>query len=139
MYKKILLAVDGSDHSIQAAEDAVKLHDLIPESVIDVVFVADYEKSKYDILHAHDKEKLDLDRRKQLLPIEQLLTAHHVNHHYHLLHGKPGETIVTFQKQGHYDLIILGSSGLGALKEMVMGSVSKYVVKHATCPVLVIK
>lgn len=139
MYKKILLAVDGSDHSIQAAKDAVRLHDLIPESVIDVVYVADYEKSKYDVLHAHDKEKLDLDRRKQLLPIEELLTAHKVNHHYHLLHGKPGETIVKFQKDGLYDLIILGSSGLGALKQMVMGSVSKYVVKHASCPVLVIK
>ncbi|NEO65320.1 MAG: universal stress protein, partial [Moorea sp. SIO4G2] len=36
-------------------------------------------------------------------------------------------------------LIVLGRRGLGGLKEMVLGSVSNYVVHHAPCSVLVVQ
>lgn len=45
MYQHILLAVDGSDHSVRAAEEAIKIAQLSPDSQVEVVFVADFGKN----------------------------------------------------------------------------------------------
>jgi len=50
-----------------------------------------------------------------------------------------GSLIVDSANQFEVDYIIVGSRGLGAFKQFFMGSVSKYVVEHAHCPVLVVK
>ena len=38
-----------------------------------------------------------------------------------------------------YDLIIMGSRGLGAFKELLLGSVSFKVMHHAKCPVMIVR
>jgi len=53
--------------------------------------------------------------------------------------GLPTETIVDFCQEKDCDLIIMGSRGLGAIKQLFVGSVSNYVLHHAGCPVLVIR
>jgi len=50
-----------------------------------------------------------------------------------------GATIIDTSKQFDVDYIIVGSRGLGILSQFFMGSVSKYVVEHSTCPVLIVK
>jgi len=51
MYKRILLAVDGSDHSIRAAEHAAALAKAM-DGAIEIAYVADFSKSKDAVLHA---------------------------------------------------------------------------------------
>lgn len=53
--------------------------------------------------------------------------------------GKPAETIVTFCAANGYDLIVIGSRGLGALEQLILGSVSSYVLHHAPCPVMIVR
>ena len=53
--------------------------------------------------------------------------------------GVPSDVIVKFCHQNNYDLIVIGRRGLGKFQEFVLGSVSKYVMEHASCPVMVIK
>lgn len=53
--------------------------------------------------------------------------------------GPPAEVIVKFCHQNNYDLIVIGRRGLGKFQEFMIGSVSKYVMEHAACPVMVIK
>lgn len=53
--------------------------------------------------------------------------------------GSPAIVIPEFAEQNKYDMIVIGSRGLGVIKGLVMGSVSNYVVNHAKCPVLVVK
>lgn len=53
--------------------------------------------------------------------------------------GSPSEIVVEFCVEKGYDLIVIGSRGLGAIKGLVLGSVSNYVVHRAPCPVMVIK
>lgn len=53
--------------------------------------------------------------------------------------GVPTEFIVDFCQANHYDLIIMGSRGRGAIKQLLLGSVSSYVLYHAPCPVLVVR
>lgn len=52
--------------------------------------------------------------------------------------GSPGPIICQLAKTWGADLIIVGSRGRKGLSEMLLGSVSNYVVHHATCSVMVV-
>lgn len=54
-----------------------------------------------------------------------------------ILVGGPGHEIVEATREG-VDLLVTGSRGYGPLRSVVLGSVSRFVVDHAACPVLVI-
>lgn len=49
------------------------------------------------------------------------------------------EAIVEEAKLGRYELLVIGSLGKTGLKKLLMGSVSEQVMKHAPCPVLVVR
>jgi len=53
--------------------------------------------------------------------------------------GKPWEVIVSTASKGGADLIVLGPHGYTGLKHAVLGSVAERVVRHAPCPVLVVR
>ncbi len=53
--------------------------------------------------------------------------------------GSPHQTIVNITEQTYPDWIIMGSRGASNLKEIVMGSVSQYVLHHVSCPVMIVK
>lgn len=139
MYKKILLAVDGSDHSIRAAKQAVKIAAPSPDAQVTIVFVADYDNAKYEVLHSGSSIELDLKRRKKLQPIEEKLATENIKYKVEILHGTPGPVIVEYANKEKFDILIIGSRGLNGLQEMVLGSVSHKVVKRANCPVLLVK
>jgi len=52
--------------------------------------------------------------------------------------GSPGPVICKLGKVWEADLIVVGSHGRRGLSEMLLGSVSNYVVHHATCSVMVV-
>ncbi len=54
------------------------------------------------------------------------------------LFGDPAKEIITFAEEGHYDLIVMGRRGQGAVSKALLGSVSDRVVKAASCPVMVV-
>ncbi len=51
----------------------------------------------------------------------------------------PGESIVAAAKEKNIDTICIGRRGMGALKRLLLGSVSRYVVENAPCDVVVVK
>ena len=53
--------------------------------------------------------------------------------------NNPGEKICKYATSYNYDLIVVGSRGLGNIKKVILGSVSNYVVNNSDKPVLVIK
>jgi nucleotide-binding universal stress UspA family protein len=53
--------------------------------------------------------------------------------------GRPDAQIVGLADELGAGLIVLGSRGLGLLRRALMGSVSDSVVRHAHCPVLVVR
>jgi len=53
--------------------------------------------------------------------------------------GRPDEEIVYLAEEIGAGLVVLGSRGLGSLRRVLMGSVSGSVVRHAHCPVLVVR
>lgn len=139
MYKNILLAVDGSDNSLRATKEVVKIASLMPDCLIEVILVADFSKAKNEILHSSGKQSLEQSRRRRILPIEEELKAHQLNYKIKILPGEPGPTIVSYANKGPFDLVVIGSRGLNLLQEMVLGSVSHKVVKRVQVPVLIVK
>ena len=57
----------------------------------------------------------------------------------HLREGKPEAEITAVAEEIGAGLIVVGSRGLGGLRRAMMGSVSDAVVRHAHCPVLVVR
>ncbi|NJM17297.1 MAG: universal stress protein [Richelia sp. RM2_1_2] len=53
--------------------------------------------------------------------------------------GEPGKKICEFAQSWGADLIVLGSRGHSGITEVLLGSVSNYVIHHACCSVLVVK
>ncbi|MEM9137082.1 MAG: universal stress protein, partial [Cyanobacteria bacterium P01_F01_bin.42] len=56
-----------------------------------------------------------------------------------LMTGEPGHAICDMVKEWRGDLILLGNRGLRGLKELVLGSVSSFVMHHAHCSVLILR
>lgn len=139
MYKHIVLAADGSDNSVRAANEAIKIARLSSESVIDIVYVADFEKAKSDVLHASSADALLLERRKKVHNIEKLLKDAGVAYKVTILHGTPGPEIVKYVNEKKVDLVVMGSRGLNSFQEMVIGSVSHKIMKRVHCPALIVK
>jgi len=52
--------------------------------------------------------------------------------------GDPAQVIVEFARRNHHDLIIMGTQGRTGLSHLIMGSVTKQVIRHAPCPVLTV-
>jgi nucleotide-binding universal stress UspA family protein len=56
-----------------------------------------------------------------------------------LEYGHAGIKITELSKENGYSLIIMGRRGLSGVKQLLMGSVSNYVLHYAQCPTLIIK
>ncbi|MCT2535993.1 universal stress protein [Aquibacillus koreensis] len=138
MYNKILLAADGSQHSIRSAEHAIKLAQMF-QGTIDVVYVVDSQKSKEDVLHSVDKYEVERERKGKIKPVKDLLEESGIDYNVHILHGEAGPKIVKFANDEKFDCVVVGSRGLNKLQDMILGSVSHKVAKRVECPVLIVK
>jgi universal stress protein A len=75
--------------------------------------------------------------------LEQLLTDNDLT----MLRATPvvrtasdtARAIVAFAKESHVDIVVVGTHGRGPVSHLFMGSVAEHVVRHAPCPVLVVR
>ena len=137
----ILVATDGSEEATLAAKTAAKLA-YRTYSELHLVNVADTYSSYYvkhetglaQNLQQRAQEVLD----DQVMKIEQSggkVAGKHVS----VSERHPADGIVQVAEEAEADLIVMGSRGLGGIKRALMGSVSDSVVRHAHCPVLVVR
>ena len=54
-------------------------------------------------------------------------------------YGDEGPTIISYANNKSYDIIIIGSRGMGSIKEIFLGSTSHYVLHKSKIPVLIVK
>ncbi len=122
---RILVGYDDSLQSKKALKEAITIAKHF-SGFIKVVNV--YEKGK--------KKEAEV----AILEVEQKLEQEKVAHDTLLVLGSnPAETLVIMAKQENFELIVVGSRGLGHKVSILLGSVSKQVVSNAYCNVLVIK
>ncbi|AHY45982.1 Universal stress protein UspA-related nucleotide-binding protein [Rubrobacter radiotolerans] len=141
---RILLATDGSEDARLANETAVdlakstnsELHVITvgggqPDPAYYLETAVTYEQA-YEAIKREAQDILD----KQLKHIEEL--GGEVAGSY-VRQGDRAREIVRLSEELDAGLIVLGSRGLGGLKRAFMGSVSDSVVRHAHCPVMVVR
>jgi nucleotide-binding universal stress UspA family protein len=138
MFKKLLLATDGSEHSFRAAEKAISLASLQNGTELTIVYVIDPKQSKDDVLKHWGTDASD-KRKYKLQLIEQKAKHAEVKFETIILKGEPGPAIVEFANGQDFDALVIGSRGLNTFQEMVLGSVSHKVAKRAKCPVMIVK
>ena len=137
MYKNILIAADGSDNSLRATQQAADIAALIGGAkvqIVSVIAIDVYSDMVYDPIEAHGEAQ-----REIIKDASDILTNAGVDHEIVLLHGRPADEIIRYAEESGTDLLVIGSRGLGALREFALGSVSHKVLTHAKCPVLVVK
>jgi len=140
MFKKILIAYDGSRHAKEAATLAGDLaRSLNKETIVWIVTIMDPSPwemgepylSQYIEQHTKAGQDLILEATALIGPDVEL--------HSELLFGSPAESILQVAETRNCDLIVMGTRGFGLLEGLLLGSQAQKVISHARCPVLVVK
>ena len=137
MYKHILLAVDGSENSLRAAQDAVKIAS--EESLIELISVIPTEGITSQAVHAGTLDNLEAEYAKRVTQEQEFVQQNHANSKLTIVHGPAGRMISNYANNNKVDLVVIGCRGLNPMQEMVFGSVSTYVTKNANCSTLLVK
>jgi nucleotide-binding universal stress UspA family protein len=121
---RILVGVDGSNHSDRALYEAVTIAKRFSGSVkVITVYGRGMEKKANEIIE-HAKFYLENEVEYTTLLI---------------LGSNPARALRNMAKHENFDLIVVGSRGLSSTASILLGSVSKRVVANAECNVLVVK
>ncbi|NLI13404.1 universal stress protein [Pelotomaculum propionicicum] len=146
MKHRILLASDGSENALRAAEFTAGLVKTAPAIKVTVIVVNEMlEKMKYYSplrspvifeeveIFFKDKTQDALDNTIKIfkdfgIEVEGVVKV-----------GNPAQDVVEYAREKGFAQIVVGSRGMGSLKGIVLGSVSSKIVQLAGCPVTVVK
>lgn len=139
--ERVLLAFDGSQHSLAAAHFLARLP--LPASArIDVVTSAGAWSGEYTERGAADLGDLvALERRHAGEVIGQaveVLAAAGKAAKPVIRHGEPKREILAVAREIESDLVVMGARGIGGFRGLILGSVSRAVSKAAPCSTLVV-
>jgi nucleotide-binding universal stress UspA family protein len=137
----ILLATDGSPHADLAAEVAMdlarstgsRLHVVAVGRTFPAAVYDEYAESRREDLRREAQEVLDEQVRKIEESGGDVAIAHLK------LDEQRDEAIVHLAEDIGAGMIVIGSRGFGGMKRALMGNVADSVVRHAHCPVLVVR
>ena len=139
----ILLATDGSPASEPASEQAIDLAAQVEARLLVVSVVASgRQPSEAAASHAADSTSSSDSRDSlaaQAQGIVQRARAAGANATFLVWEGEAGEAIVAAADSESADLIVVGSHGRSGVSRFLIGSVSDFVVRHAHCPVMVVR
>jgi nucleotide-binding universal stress UspA family protein len=136
LYRNILVAVDGSEHSRAALEHAVALaHEqharLTLMTVMPPVSAAAVAGSAQVLSLQEECWSRTLDEAVAGVPDDVGLTRRFAC-------GKPAREIARQVREGDYDLVVMGTHGRGRLGDAVIGSVSREVLHRSKTPLLLV-
>ena len=138
----ILLATDGSKEAELAASTAAELSErtdselhIIHVGVVPLV----YHPERHGGYHIN-YEKAESQARELLeAQVEKIKEAGVTVAQAHLKMGRADEEIVELAESMGVGLIVMGTRGQGRIRRALMGSVSESVVRHAHCPVTIVR
>lgn len=135
---KIAVAVDGSEHSIRAVEQAINYLKLEEGSTLSVIHVDQIQDVKNAHLLTGGENSLAVKQANVLKPVREKLENTNIQWQTILLKGEPSEAIIKYVNE-HMDHLFIGSRGLNRFQQFMLGSVSHRVMKYVECPVTIVK
>jgi nucleotide-binding universal stress UspA family protein len=139
----ILLATDGSVEAQLAASTAAdlarrtnsELHVATVGADLPLYELPDYPARFEDVVREQRRQAQEvLDQQ-----VKRIEDSGGTVNERHLREGRADEEIVTLAQEIGAGLIVMGSRGHGRIRRALMGSVSDSVVRHAHCPVTIVR
>ncbi len=139
---KILLAIDGSAASLEAVRFVMRMaQDGLNTSVV----LANVQEpaTLYELVVAHDPQVIEqvsaAAGANTLLAAETLLKDANIDYQCEIASGDPAHTLVDILENFECDLVVMGASGMTALRSALLGSVSNEMLHAAGVPVMIVK
>ena len=154
MFEKILVPLDGSEHSLKALTVAIQIAKKFGAkiSLIHVYSLAVAPNMPPEpttltppipVMTPSEVSRTIEATRKAGLNVlaegEQKVKAEGVEVESMLKEGHTVQEIIKTAVEDKFDLIVIGARGISKIRELLLGSVTDGVIHHASCPVLVIK
>jgi nucleotide-binding universal stress UspA family protein len=151
IFSKILVAIDGSQPSIDAANYAIEIAKKNSNSQLIALTVLDIStprrlSSSFITAPTYGLKELEEQRKQAQKWLESISkkveeVEKNIQYKAEIIEGSISVegTIVDYAESENIDLIVIGTRGRSGFKKMLLGSVASKVVTYATCPVLVIK
>lgn len=138
-YSKILIAVDSSEFSMQAAKKGLELaHQLNATAAL--LYVVDTSKAIGNIDAGILPEQAMIVLKKEVeQTLDELAAMYNGNTILKFMpEGRPTDDILKTAEIWEADLIVMGTHGRTGLMHLLVGSVAEYVVRHSKIPVMVV-
>jgi len=140
MFEEILLAVDGSEHALNAARMASDLARAMHTRILRIVVAFERIPS---YLGEPNMQAAIQNRLKEADEVLQKAVQAVGNVSAEIrtesIEGDSAEAILEVAKTHKSDVIVIGARGVGRLTGLLLGSTSQKVVAHAPCPVLIVR
>ncbi len=139
---KLLIAIDGSELSLDALRHAIAL---VQQGLRAEIVLANVQTSAtlYEMVVARDPVVLQQVAQEAgahlLAPAAALAKAAGIAHECVVAIGEPANTILELVSRHGCDAVLLGAHGHGKISGALMGSVSQLLVQHCPVPVTVVK
>ena len=138
-FRKVLIGVDGSEYSLNAARRGAELAKLLAAQTA-LLFVVDTRKAigNVDAGISHEDAMLILKKEAEQT-LDQLAEMFADGSVVKLMpEGHPRQEILKTAEAWEADLIVIGTHGRQGLMHLLLGSSAEYIVRHAAVPVMVV-
>lgn len=139
MFKKILVAVDGSTYAEHAVEYASILAKKFNSELVLIHAVINPMFTYEGVVLSPPLERLEEAGREVLNRNLSVAKRCGVEAKSRLVVGHPADEIARVANEEGFDLLVVGSRGLSTVKAFLLGSVSEKLSRLAKCPVLIVK
>ncbi|MEN3004538.1 universal stress protein [Dehalobacterium formicoaceticum] len=141
MFEKIMVAIDGSAHSMKAVDASIELAKK-GNGQVDIIYVtpvlAHYMRDSAQMIVALGK-KLTEEANSIMEEATNKFKDSGVEYITTIKTGDAADVIIREAEEKGTQVIVMGSRGLGAISRFVIGSVSTKVLTHAPCSVFIIR
>ena len=136
--KKILVPIDGSKNSMRGLDEAIYLARQC-HATITGLYVIPIAKPVTDSQISYLEKYLLNNASKFMSKAKTRAAQNGILFHDDITYGDEGPKIINYANNKACDIIVIGSRGMGSIKETFLGSTSNYVLHKSKIPVLIVK
>jgi nucleotide-binding universal stress UspA family protein len=137
-FRRILIAVDSTPLAVHASELGMELATALGAEIAFVHAIEPGLSQAPGIMPSDLIAEAEREGRRLIAGFRQLLPPTHSPLEF--IHvGKPASEIVRTAKEWPADVIVIGSHGRHGIQRALLGSVAEAVMRHAPCPVLIVR
>ncbi|HVB23857.1 MAG TPA: universal stress protein [Ktedonobacteraceae bacterium] len=140
MFHHLLVAIDGSENSLHAADIAIELATLL-HAGLDLLSIEEtpphYVSTQEEQLREHTAAVMYFDRLQA--PLRQRSEHRGIETRCAVVSGHEGQAILRYIEEQHCDLLVLGYQGHSGVWGAFLGSTADKLASHAPCSTLIIR